>query len=180
MVGSSVNTIHAVPHASRKSMHQMTTHSQQRLWHWCAQQNTYDTLSHHWCSSQYHTLTVKKTKQKNTTHTHTHTHTHTRTKQTRKPPYKMRHSWNTPSSLVFFTVQHTDSKKNTTHTQGQSRPTYKMRYSQNTLSSLMFFTQYHTPAGKAQTRMWRSKKNETQVVGWCSDTDAMMGMWILA
>lgn len=28
--------------------------------------------------------------------------------------------------------------------------------------------------------MWRSKKKETQVVGWCSDTEAMMGMWIFA
>jgi len=36
------------------------------------------------------------------------------------------------------------------------------------------------PAGKTQMRMCRSKKKETQVVGWCSDTDAMIGMWILA
>lgn len=50
----------------------------------------------------------------------------------------------------------------------------------NTRSSLTFLMQNQRPAGNVQTRMWRSKKNETQVVGWCSDTDAMMGMWILA
>lgn len=44
----------------------------------------------------------------------------------------------------------------------------------------MFLMQNHRPAGKVQTRMWRSKKKDTHVVGWCSDTDAMMGMWILA
>lgn len=49
-----------------------------------------------------------------------------------------------------------------------------------TRSSLMFFMQNQRPAGNVQTRMCRSKKNETQVVGWCSDTDAMIGMWILA
>lgn len=32
------------------------------------------------------------------------------------------------------------------------------------------------PAGKRKARMWRSKKKEDQVVGWCSDTEAMMGM----
>lgn len=49
-----------------------------------------------------------------------------------------------------------------------------------TRSSLMFLMQNHRPAGKVHTRMCRSKKNDTQVVGWCSDTEAMMGMWILA
>lgn len=44
----------------------------------------------------------------------------------------------------------------------------------------MFLMQNQRPAGKVQTRMWRSKKKETQVVGWCSDTEAIMGMWILA
>lgn len=44
----------------------------------------------------------------------------------------------------------------------------------------MLLMQNHRPAGKVQTRMCRSKKKETQVVGWCSDTDAMMGMWIFA
>lgn len=50
----------------------------------------------------------------------------------------------------------------------------------NTRSSLMFLMQNQRPAGKVHTRMWRSKKKETQVVGWCSDTEAMMGMWIFA
>lgn len=49
-----------------------------------------------------------------------------------------------------------------------------------TRSSLMFLMQNQRPAGKVHTRMWRSKKKDTQVVGWCSDTDAIMGMWILA
>lgn len=49
-----------------------------------------------------------------------------------------------------------------------------------TRSSLMFLMQNQRPAGKVQTRMWRSKKKDTQVVGWCSDTEAIMGMWILA
>lgn len=49
-----------------------------------------------------------------------------------------------------------------------------------TRSSLMFFMQNQRPAGNVHTRMCRSKKNDTQVVGWCSDTEAMMGMWILA
>ena len=38
----------------------------------------------------------------------------------------------------------------------------------------------HIPAGNMQTSMCRSKKNEVHVVGWCSDTLAMIGMWILA
>lgn len=45
---------------------------------------------------------------------------------------------------------------------------------------MIFLIQNQRPAGKVQTRMWRSKKKETHVVGWCSDTEAMMGMWILA
>lgn len=49
-----------------------------------------------------------------------------------------------------------------------------------TRSSLMFLMQNQRPAGKVHTRMWRSKKKDTQVVGWCSDTDAIIGMWILA
>jgi len=44
----------------------------------------------------------------------------------------------------------------------------------------MLLMQYHKPTGKVVTRMCRSKKKENQVVGWCSDTDAMIGMWILA
>jgi hypothetical protein len=28
--------------------------------------------------------------------------------------------------------------------------------------------------------MWRSKKKEVQVVGWCSETEAMMGMYLVA
>lgn len=50
----------------------------------------------------------------------------------------------------------------------------------NTRSSLMFLIQNQRPAGNVQTRMWRSKKKDTHVVGWCSDTDAMMGIWIFA
>lgn len=49
-----------------------------------------------------------------------------------------------------------------------------------TLSSLMFLIQNHSPAGKVHTRICRSKKKETHVVGWCSDTEAMIGMWIFA
>lgn len=30
------------------------------------------------------------------------------------------------------------------------------------------------------SRMWKSKKKEDHDVGWCSDTDAMMGMLSLA
>ena len=40
--------------------------------------------------------------------------------------------------------------------------------------------QYQSPAGNTHASMWRSKKNENHVVGWCSDTEAMIGMWILA
>lgn len=49
-----------------------------------------------------------------------------------------------------------------------------------TLSSFMFLITYHKPAGKVAMRICRSKKNENQVVGWCSETDAIIGMWILA
>ena len=52
--------------------------------------------------------------------------------------------------------------------------------SQNTLSSVRCFMTNHIPAGNMQTSMWRSKKKEVHVVGWCSDTLAMMGMWIFA
>lgn len=52
--------------------------------------------------------------------------------------------------------------------------------SPNTRSSVMLLMQYHRPTGNVVTRMWRSKKKENQVVGWCSDTDAMMGMCTLA
>lgn len=55
-----------------------------------------------------------------------------------------------------------------------------IRYLPKTLSSLMFLIQNHSPAGKVHTRIWRSKKKETHVVGWCSDTEAMIGMWIFA
>ncbi len=34
----------------------------------------------------------------------------------------------------------------------------------------------HRPAGKTHTRIWRSKKKDVHVVGWCSDTLAMIGM----
>lgn len=56
----------------------------------------------------------------------------------------------------------------------------KHPFSPNTLSSLIFLTTNHKPAGKVQIKTWRSKKNDTHVVGWCSETDAMIGMWILA
>jgi len=36
------------------------------------------------------------------------------------------------------------------------------------------------PAGKKMTRKCRSKKKDVQGVGWCSDTDAMMGMYLRA
>ena len=52
--------------------------------------------------------------------------------------------------------------------------------SQNTLSSVRCFMTNHIPAGNMQTSMCRSKKNEVHVVGWCSDTLAIIGMWILA
>ncbi len=39
---------------------------------------------------------------------------------------------------------------------------------------------YQSPTGKTHARTWRSKKNENHVVGWCSDTLAIMGIWILA
>lgn len=54
------------------------------------------------------------------------------------------------------------------------------RFLPKTRSSLMFLMQNQSPAGKVQTRMWRSKKKDTHVVGWCSDTEAMIGMWIFA
>lgn len=44
----------------------------------------------------------------------------------------------------------------------------------------MLLMQNQRPAGKVQTKMCRSQKKETQVVGWCSDTDAMMGICIFA
>jgi hypothetical protein len=52
--------------------------------------------------------------------------------------------------------------------------------SQKTLSSVRCFMTNHIPAGNMQTSMCRSKKNDVHVVGWCSDTLAMIGMWILA
>ena len=62
----------------------------------------------------------------------------------------------------------------------RERKRERERDSQNTLSSVRYFMTNQIPAGKMQTSMCRSKKNEVQVVGWCSDTLAMMGMWILA
>ena len=43
-----------------------------------------------------------------------------------------------------------------------------------------FLKQIQAPAGNSGTMMCRSKKKATQVVGWCSDTDAIIGIWILA
>jgi len=55
-----------------------------------------------------------------------------------------------------------------------------MMNSLNTRSSFISLIINQAPAGNTQTRMCRSKKNDTHVVGWCSDTDAIIGMWILA
>lgn len=71
-------------------------------------------------------------------------------------------------------------KENKTNKTSDSTPQRKKMLLPNTRSSLMFLMQNQRPAGNVHTRMWRSKKKETHVVGWCSDTDAMMGMWILA
>ena len=35
-----------------------------------------------------------------------------------------------------------------------------------------------TPAGKAKMRKLRSMKKDGQAVGWCSETEAMMGMYL--
>ena len=48
----------------------------------------------------------------------------------------------------------------------------------NTCSSLSSLKQRITPAGKRKTRNWRSMKNDGQAVGWCSDTDAMIGIYL--
>lgn len=54
---------------------------------------------------------------------------------------------------------------------------YKMT---KTRSSLIRLIVYHNPTGNVHTKMCKSKKNENQVVGWCSETDAIIGIWILA
>jgi hypothetical protein len=38
----------------------------------------------------------------------------------------------------------------------------------------------YSPTGANGTMTCKSKKNDVQAVGWCSDTDAMMGMYFLA
>jgi hypothetical protein len=35
-----------------------------------------------------------------------------------------------------------------------------------------------TPAGKRNTRKWRSIKNEGHAVGWCSETEAIIGIYL--
>ena len=45
-----------------------------------------------------------------------------------------------------------------------------------TRSVVRFLKHIQAPAGKSGTIMCRSKKKATQVVGWCSETDAMIGM----
>ena len=55
-------------------------------------------------------------------------------------------------------------------------PSLSSRHSLKTRSSLMSLMTNQSPAGKTQLRMCRSKKNATHVVGWCSETDAMIGM----
>ena len=52
--------------------------------------------------------------------------------------------------------------------------------SKNTLSSLIFLTQNCSPAGKVYTQIRRSKKKDTQVIGCCSDTDAIIRLCIFA
>lgn len=49
-----------------------------------------------------------------------------------------------------------------------------------TLSSFTFLMQYHKPAGNVATNICKSKKKENHVVGWCSETEAIMGIWIFA
>ena len=44
----------------------------------------------------------------------------------------------------------------------------------------MFKKQKYKPAGAKTVKKWRSKKKEDQVVGWCSETDAMIGINFLA
>ena len=36
------------------------------------------------------------------------------------------------------------------------------------------------PTGASGTMIWRSRKKVVQVVGWCSLTEAMMGMYLVA
>lgn len=44
-----------------------------------------------------------------------------------------------------------------------------------TCPSDSFWKQRKIPAGKMKIIIWRSKKNDGQAVGWCSETEAMMG-----
>jgi hypothetical protein len=46
--------------------------------------------------------------------------------------------------------------------------------------SVMLLKSVKRPTGARGTRMCRSKKKDVQVVGWCSETDAMMGMYLEA
>jgi hypothetical protein len=44
-----------------------------------------------------------------------------------------------------------------------------------TCPSVSCWKQRNSPAGKMKMSISRSKKNDGHAVGWCSDTDAMIG-----
>lgn len=44
-----------------------------------------------------------------------------------------------------------------------------------TWASDSFWKHRKMPAGKMKIIIWRSKKKDGQAVGWCSETEAMMG-----
>lgn len=71
------------------------------------------------------------------------------------------------------------SKDQTKKTKTKNNNTKKQNLL-NTLSSFTFLMQYHRPTGKVATKMCKSKKKLNHVVGWCSETEAMMGIWIFA
>ena len=47
----------------------------------------------------------------------------------------------------------------------------------NIFPSELALKQWYKPDGMSMVSMWKSKKNDAHVVGWCSDTEAMMGMF---
>ena len=68
-------------------------------------------------------------------------------------------------------------KRTMTPAKYQAMVPYKIK---NNFPSVKFWNKKNKPTGAKGTATCRSKKKDVHAVGWCSDTEAMMGMYFLA
>lgn len=88
---------------------------------------------------------------------------------------------NSPENATPLKIHTTGVNVSIKRTITPAKYTALMAYSTTkTRSSLMCLIVYHKPTGNVHTNICKSKKNENHVVGWCSDTEAIIGMWIFA